>query len=55
MCIKFIYTYKENDLGQFYKFGAKQVCTSLRCTGLSGVHMIVSGAQASAPSEPAAL
>jgi hypothetical protein len=38
-------------LGQFYKYGANQDCASLRCTGLSGVHQTVSGAQAEAPNE----
>jgi hypothetical protein len=34
MCIKFIYICKENGpLGHFYKYGANQTCTSLRCTG----------------------
>jgi hypothetical protein len=32
-----------------------QTCTSLRCTGLSGVHWTVSGAQAGMPSKLAAL
>jgi hypothetical protein len=34
---------------------SSQTCTSLRCTGLSGVHRTVSGAQANAPDEHAAL
>jgi hypothetical protein len=30
---------KENGpLGRFHKYGARQICTSLWCTGLSGVH-----------------
>jgi hypothetical protein len=41
-------------LGQFYKFWAKQTCYSLRCTGLSGVHLTLSGALARALSELAA-
>jgi hypothetical protein len=28
-CFKFIYAYKENDLGEFYSFKAKQDCCSL--------------------------
>jgi hypothetical protein len=35
--------------------GARHACTSLRRTGLSGVHRTVFGAQASAPNELAAL
>jgi hypothetical protein len=42
-------------LGQFYKFEAKQICTILRRIGLSGVHWTVSGVQAGAPNELAAL
>jgi hypothetical protein len=42
-------------LEQFYKYGAKQICTSLRRTGLSHVHQTVFGAQAGAPSELVAL
>ena len=42
-------------LGQFYKFGAKQTCCSLRCTGLSGAHQIVSGAKVGALSELSSL
>jgi hypothetical protein len=34
---------------------SSQTCTSLRCTGLSGVHRAVSGAQAGSPVEQAAL
>jgi hypothetical protein len=33
---------------------SSQTCARLRCTGLSGVHRIVSGAQAGSPSEQAA-
>jgi hypothetical protein len=42
-------------LGKFYKYGAKQTCCSLRRIGLSGVHRIVSGAQARALRKLAAL
>jgi hypothetical protein len=42
-------------MGQFYKYGAKSICTSLQRTGLSGVHWTVSGAQAGAPIELATL
>jgi hypothetical protein len=42
-------------LGQFYKYGAKQICTSPWRTRLSGVHRTVSGAQAGEPKELAAL
>jgi hypothetical protein len=42
-------------MDQFYKHGASQDCTSLRCTGLSGVHRTMSSAQAGAPNELAAL
>jgi hypothetical protein len=42
-------------LRQFYKFGAKQFCTSLWRTGLSCVHRTVSDAQAGAPSDLVAL
>jgi hypothetical protein len=42
-------------LGQFYKFGAKLTCCSLRRTGLSGVHRTVSDVQAGELHELAAL
>jgi hypothetical protein len=55
-CMKFIYTYKENDpWANTISMGANQDCTSIRCTGLSCVHQTVSDAQAGAPNELVAL
>jgi hypothetical protein len=42
-------------LGRFYKYGVNQTCTSLQCTGLSGVHQTVFGAQAGTPDGQTAL
>jgi hypothetical protein len=50
-----IHIQRKRPFGEFYKYGAKQNCTSLWRTGLSGGHWTVSGAQAGAPSELAAL